>query len=639
MDPNKIRSNIIAIPRLYKRLFVMIVDCIIAIFSVWFAFYLRIGIFIPLSERVNEYYAVPACVLAIVIFLPIFLFFKLYNEIFRFSGTQTIFTVIKAVSLYIAIYAIIFAVISVDGVPRTIGIIQPVIFLILIICSRYFALFWLGDMNINQSKQNKKTRALIYGADKDGRELMTALSDNSDINIVGFVDDQTKLQNNNINGLSVYNPLDIDKIITKKNINEIFIVLSRINRRRRNEIIHLLKGRNIKIRTLPSLSELAQGQINIDDINNLSIEDILGRDPVKPDSKLMQHDITNKVVLVTGAGGSIGSEICRQIYKQKPKKIILFEQNEFSLYTIFEELKKYADKNRNHIELIPLLGSVTDEIMIKRLLIEIKPETIYHAAAYKHVPLVERNKFEGLKNNVFGTLVLAEAAITAGVRKFILISSDKAVRPPNIMGASKRIAEMILQALSENQKKTIFAIVRFGNVLGSSGSVVPLFKSQIKSGGPVTVTHPKITRFFMTIFEAAELVIQTGAIVSIKKKQGYSSPIYLLDMGKPIKIYNLAKLMIELSGLTVFDKISRKGDIEIKFTGIRKGEKLYEELHISKEICKTSHPKIKYVNEEFLVWPELKKYLTNMTQAINNNNLKLVIESIETLVIGFKNKQ
>lgn len=630
---NKIRSIILAIPRLIKRLIVMIVDCIIAIFAVWLAFYLRLGVFIPLFERLNEHYILPACIISIIIFLPIFLFFQLYNEIFRFSGSKTIVTVIKAVSLYIALYSTIFTVISVEGVPRTIGIIQPIIFLLLIICSRYFALFWLGNSNINHLNQNKKKRVLIYGANKEGRTFMSALSNNNDINIVGFLDDETSLHNNTINGLSVYNPLYIKNIITKKKIDQILMVLSQINKRRRTEIIDLLKDENISIRTLPSLSDITQGKIKI---NNLSIEDILGRDSVKPDKKLMQYDIANRVVLVTGSGGSIGSEICRQIYKQKPKKIVLFEQSEVALYNIFEELKSNDTLNKDDIEIVPFLGSICDEIVVSRLLKQMKPKTIFHAAAYKHVPIVEKNKFAGLMNNSIGTLVLAKAAIEAKVKKFILISSDKAVRPMNVMGASKRIAEMILQALSSKKHKTKFAIVRFGNVLNSSGSVVPLFKSQIKSGGPVTVTHPDITRYFMTINEASELVIQAGAMVEIQKKSEISSPVFILDMGDPIKIYDLAKIMINMSGLTVFNQITKKGDIQIKFTGIRPGEKLHEELLIGDTVYDTVHPKIKCASEDFLPWPELEKSLLKLLHYNDTGNQKMLIKHIKKLIPEYK---
>lgn len=639
MIESNIKLPILAMPRAFKRLIVIIVDSILAVFAVWFSYYLRTGEFLPLLEKVDEHYALPASVVAIVTFIPIFLVFKLYNTIFRYSGLQTLITLIKAIILYSAIYSSIFTVISVEGVPRTIGLIQPIIFMLLIIFSRYFALFWLGDIYPNQHKRRKKKRALIFGAGSEGRELMMALSNNAEINIAGFLDDDPKLHGNQINGLNVYNPVDVKNIISKQHINEIMLVLKYVNRGRRNDIVNLLRGENVSIRTLPSYSDLLQGRVTVNDINDLSIEDILGRDPVKPDPKLMQHDITGKIILITGAGGSIGSEICRKIYSLGPKKLLLLDHSEIALYTILEDLKRLPIPNDKPIEIFARLGSVTDKMFIKNILKEIKPETIYHTAAYKHVPLIENNKFQGLKTNAFGTLILAQSAINSGVKKFVFISSDKAVRPTNVMGASKRLAEMVLQSLSAKQNKTIFAIVRFGNVLDSSGSVVPLFKSQIRSGGPLTLTHIDMTRYFMTISEAAELVIQAGAMTKTQKEKGITAPIYLLDMGKPIKIYDLAKLMIQLSGLTVFDEITNKGGIEIKITRMRPGEKLYEELLIGEAIGDTAHSKIKYADEEFLPWDELKKNLSNILQAIEIGHLNSAMLSLEKLVSGFKTKQ
>lgn len=634
-----IKSHILSIPRTTKRLIVVLIDSSLAIFAVWISYYLRIGHFLPFFEKVNEHYVLPACILGVILFLPIFLIFKVYNEIFHFSGTRTLVNIIKAIILYAFIYATALTIVGIDGVPRTIGIIQPIIFMLLILSSRYFVLLWLGDYQYNQQKQTKIKRCIIFGAGVKGRELMKALSNNSEINLIGFFDDDPNLHNNKINGLNVYNPKNIKKIIANKSIDVMMLVLNQINRERRNEIVNLLKGENIIVRTLPSYSDLAQGKVNLDDLNDLSISDLLGRDPVKPNQELMRYDITGKTILVTGAGGSIGSEICCQIYKLGPKKIVLLEQNEFALYSILENLKKIPLTTNSNIIIVPRLGSVINPLILKQILEEIKPETIFHAAAYKHVPLVEGNILEGIQNNVFGTLILAKEAIACNVRKFVFISSDKAVRPTNIMGASKRLAEMVLQALSTTQKKTNFGIVRFGNVLDSSGSVVPLFKSQIKSGGPLTVTHPEITRYFMTISEAAELVIQAGAMVGNEKKLDFSSPVYLLDMGEPIKIHDLAMLMIKLSGLNVFNEITNRGDIEIKFTGIRPGEKLYEELLIGDAVGNTIHPKIKYANEDYLPWPELNNKLLDLSDAIKFNNKNLAIKLLKKLVTGFKYKK
>jgi FlaA1/EpsC-like NDP-sugar epimerase len=636
MKKIEIKLKILELPRLIKCLIVITIDCFLTILAVWLAYYLRTGLFVPLMERFNEHYPLTACILAIIIFLPIFVIFKLYHEIFHFSGGKTLTKIIKAVALYAVIYVIIFTVIGVNGVPRTVGIIQPLIFMILIICSRFLALISFQNLNANQMKLNKKKRALIYGTDRYERELMIALSNNSEINIVGFLDDKTNLHNYKINGLNVYSPRDIKKIILQENIDEILLVLGKINSHRRNQIINLLSDENISIRTLPSYSDLIRGEISTNDINNLSIEDILGRDQVKPDRKLMRRNITSKVVLVTGAGGSIGSEICQQIYNQKPKKIILLDQNELGLYNILEKLKANTNFNKNHINVIPILGSVTDNTLLKNILKRTKPETIFHAAAYKHVPIVENNVIQSIKNNVFGTLTLAQLAIKAGVKNFILISSDKAVRPSSVMGQSKRLGELILQALSQEQVKTKFAIVRFGNVLHSSGSVVPLFKRQISSRGPVTITHIDMTRYFMTINEASELVIQAGAMIENQKKLGTTSPIYILDMGKPIKIYDLAKIMIKLSGLSIFNRVTQKGDVEIKFIGIRPGEKMHEELVIGNTLRDTAHIKIKYASEEFLPWPKLNSGLLKISQAIETYNQKLAMLHLKKLVSSSK---
>ena len=356
-----------------------------------------------------------------------------------------------------------------------------------------------------------------------------------------------------------------------------------------------------------------------------------------PDPALMRRDIANKIVMVTGAGGSIGSELCRQIFAHNPKKLVLFDHSEYALYAILQELQSRLTPETSSVELTAILGSVTDKPRVDQLFLTSAPDTVFHAAAYKHVPLVENNLFEGIKNNLFGTLVLSEAAIDLGVKKFVLISTDKAVRPTNIMGASKRLAELVLQALSTTQSKTIFAMVRFGNVLDSSGSVVPLFREQIKSGGPVTVTHPDVTRYFMTIAEAAQLVIQAGAMTAKKPKTGQAAPVYLLDMGEPVKIFDLARQMIELSGLTMYDEATGDGDIEIKITGLRPGEKLYEELLIGEAASDSPHPKIKFAAENFVPWHDLNADLTTMRHAVDTMDAVTVKKLLTRLVAGFSN--
>jgi FlaA1/EpsC-like NDP-sugar epimerase len=636
MDEN-LRSLILGLPRPAKRAIVMVVDVGLAVFSVWIAFYLRLGYFQPVFDERDGLSLVPAIIVAVVVSIPIFVIFGLYQTIFRYSGAPAVLAVTRAVAFYGVIFASVFALVGVAGVPRTIGLLQPVVLFLLVALSRFVARFWLGGMYIERLRQSTKPRALIYGAGDAGRELAAALSHSHVTNVVGFLDDDLKLHGSYIRGLPVYNPLDIAEITGKKQVAEVMLALPRISRRRRGEILQSLRGQSLVVRTLPSYSDLAEGRVTVNDIRELTISDILGRDTVAPDPALMRRDIADKIVMVTGAGGSIGSELCRQIFLQKPKKLVLFDHSEYALYAILQELQSKTAPETFSVELTAILGSVTDKPRVEQLLMRLAPDTVFHAAAYKHVPLVEDNLFEGIKNNLFGTLLLSEAAIAAGVKKFVLISTDKAVRPTNIMGASKRLAELVLQALSTKQNTTIFAMVRFGNVLDSSGSVVPLFRQQIKSGGPVTVTHSDVTRYFMTIAEAAQLVIQAGAMTVQKPKTGQAAPVYLLDMGAPVKIYDLARQMIELSGLTVYDSATADGDIEIKITGLRPGEKLYEELLIGEAVSDSPHPKIKFAAENFVSWHELDADLTTMRHAVDAIDVVTAKKLLTKLVAGFSN--
>ena len=632
-----LRSLVLGLPRPAKRAIVMVVDVGLAVFSVWIAFYLRLGYFQPVFEERDGLSLLPAIIVAVVVSIPIFVIFGLYRTIFRYSGAPAVLAVSKAIAVYGVIFASVFTLVGVTGVPRTIGLLQPVVLFLLVALSRFVARFWLGGMYIERLRQGNKPRALIYGAGDAGRELAAALSHSHVTNVVGFLDDDPKLHGSYIRGLPVYNPSDIAKITSKKRVVEVMLALPRISRRRRGEILQSLRGQNVVVRTLPSYSDLAEGRVTVNDIRELSISDILGRDTVAPDPALMRRDIANKIVMVTGAGGSIGSELCRQIFAHNPKKLVLFDHSEYALYAILQELQSKTAPETSSVELTAILGSVTDKRRFEQLFKRIAPDTVFHAAAYKHVPLVEDNLFEGIKNNLFGTLVLSEAAIAVGVKKFVLISTDKAVRPTNIMGASKRLAELVLQALSTTQSKTIFAMVRFGNVLDSSGSVVPLFREQIKSGGPVTVTHPDVTRYFMTIAEAAQLVIQAGAMTAKNPKTGQAAPVYLLDMGEPVKIFDLARQMIELSGLTMYDEASGDGDIEIKITGLRPGEKLYEELLIGEAASDSPHPKIKFAAENFVPWHDLADDLTTMRHAVDAMDVVMAKKLLTKLVAGFSN--
>ena len=628
---NKVRLYILKTPRKLKRFIVMIVDIGLCLLAVWLAYFLRIGEFLPLWDKYNEHYPLPACIVATLLSICIFNIFGLYKIVFRYTNSLSIINIGKAFVLYGTIFITIFTLIGINGVPRTLGIIQPLIFFFLIISSRFIAVYYLGNVYFKGVNINDKKQVLIYGAGKVGSQLASSLFKNDKVNVVGFLDNDTSFQGNKINNLNIYSPNEIDLLINNKKINEIIFALDEKKPNFYKKIMKEFLEKNITLRILPSYEDLLEDKINLNNIRDLSIDDVLGRKVVAADPKLMKRDIYNKIVLVSGAGGSIGSELCRQISKQNPKKLILLDHSEYSLYKISEELKKLYN-TFNKIQIITSLSSVTNKDAIKKLLKNIKPDTIFHTAAYKHVHLVEENKIEGLYNNIFGTVNLSQAAIDSNVKKFVLISTDKAVRPSSIMGASKRIAEMIMQALSTIQNKTLFSIVRFGNVLESSGSVVPLSKSQIKSGGPVTVTHPNASRYFMTLTEAAELVIQASAMTTKYPKPKLSAPIYLLEMGKPVKILDLAKLMIKLSGLTINNNYNKNGDIKIKITGLRQGEKLHEELLINGIIGKTNHPKIKFINEPFLTWTKLENILIKINQQIKERDDKVLEETVLKLI-------
>jgi FlaA1/EpsC-like NDP-sugar epimerase len=502
--------------------------------------------------------------------------------------------------------------------------------------------------------------ALIYGAGSAGRQLAAALANSPEMRVVGFLDDDDRLHGNELNGIPIYNPADLAEVLPTLSVTDVLLALPSVSRARRNEVLNALKPHKLAVRTLPALADIVTGKVGLSDLRELDIDDLLGRDPVKPHGLLLNLNTHRKTVLVTGAGGSIGSELCRQILRLAPKVLLLVDVSEYSLYQIHQELlqtlkgtpEEMTDdpvvlvesgqiNAPGHTELVPLLASVGDEVRMHEIMDTWQPDTVYHAAAYKHVPLVEHNPAEGIRNNVWGTWVCAEAAARNGVRNFVLISTDKAVRPTNIMGASKRLAEMVLQALADANlaviaqggrppsTRTCFSMVRFGNVLGSSGSVVPLFREQIRSGGPVTLTHPEITRYFMTIPEAAQLVIQAGAM-------GTGGDVFVLDMGQSVKIRDLAMRMIELSGLSVKDELHPNGDIEIAITGLRPGEKLFEELLIGDNPQKTQHPRIMKAHEQFLSWAALERKLHALGAAISTNDVPLIRGMLQQLVTDYK---
>ena len=624
---SKFTNNLLNLSRPVKTLIAISTDFSCCIFSVWFAYYLRLGNFIPLSQR-----GLDALTLSLVISLPIFLIFGLYKNIFRYSGLDSLFNVSKALSLYGFIYGIRVSILGINGIPRTIGIIQPLLLLLFIISWRVLVRFLLRTLNTNHYTKKDSQKAFVYGTGEAGRQLVKAMQENQKISILGFLDDDENKKGCIIDGKRIYSPTKLGKLLIKKDISLVLLALPSITRKKRNEIIKKLLKYKIAVRTIPDISNLASGKSLITEFVDLDIDDLLGRFPVEPFHSLMGKNISSKIILVTGAGGSIGSELCRQIIKQKPKKLLMVEISEYALYSIHDQLDNYENKDT---ELIPLMGSVQDVQRMERIISIFKPATIYHAAAYKHVPIVEENLIEGLKNNLLGTFDLAKLALKNNVNNFVFISTDKAVRPTNIMGATKRLAELSLQALNEKniiasevKSKTKFSIVRFGNVLDSSGSVIPKFRDQIKNGGPITLTHLQITRYFMTIMEAAQLVIQAGAMAK-------GGDVFVLDMGKPIKIYDLALRMIELSGLSLKNSSNLNGDIEIKITGLRPGEKLYEELLLSKSPIKTKHPKIFRSKEPFILHEELFKEIDLLKILIENNDLEKILEKIKKIVIDY----
>ena len=611
----------LGLPRAAKRVVVLTVDIGLCILTVWIAYYLRLDEFVALSGT-----ALLAVGAALGMALPIFVVSGLYRAIFRYSGWPALLTVARAVGIYGLLYASIFTAIGVAGVPRTVGIIQPILLLLFVGASRALARFWLGDQYLSILKHASRPKVLIYGAGNTGRQLSAAMTNNHEMRVVGFLDDDDRLHGHVLNGLPIYNPADLENLATTANISDVLLAMPGLSRRRRNEILGQIRALRVAVRTLPSMTDLAQGKVGLSDLRELDIDDLLGREPVIPNQILLVMNVRSKVVMVTGAGGSIGSELCRQILNVGPSKLLLIEQSEFALYGIHQELEgKLAGRE---IVLVPLLASVQDNDRMHEIMCTWLPDTVYHTAAYKHVPLVEHNPTEGVKNNVFGTLRTAQAAAENGVSNFVLISTDKAVRPTNIMGASKRLAEMVLQALAASTSGTKFSMVRFGNVLGSSGSVVPKFRQQIRDGGPITLTHPEITRYFMTTQEASQLVIQAGAMAK-------GGDVFVLDMGQPVKIMDLARRMIELSGLTVKNEQDPEGDIEIEITGLRPGEKLYEELLIGDNPTSTAHPRIMKASEEFIPWTELEVKLTSLEMALNVNDVGAIRFMLEKLLVGY----
>ena len=645
---DRLRKRMLGLPRRYKRALQVIVDALLVWLALWLAFVVRLGLDElnnPLQGHTWLFMAAP------LVAIPIFIRFGMYRAVMRYFGNDALITIAKAVSLSALVLALVVYWYSNHKtvVPRSIIFNYWWLSLIMIgglrlVMRQYF----MGDWYATKQHvpftnlDNGLPKVAIYGAGAAGNQLMAALRLDRAMRPVAFIDDDESITDRVIAGLQVFHGKDIQRMIEMTGAEEVLLAIPSAARSRRREILARLENFPLHVRSVPSFIDLASGRVKVDDIQEVDIADLLGRDAVPAQNELLAHCVTGQTVMITGAGGSIGSELCRQIVSLAPKILLLFEHSEFNLYSIVSELEQRISREALPVRLLPFLGSVRNQKHMFDTMNMWHVDTVYHAAAYKHVPMVEHNITEGLLNNVIGTLNTAQAALQANVANFVLISTDKAVRPTNVMGSTKRLAEMTLQALSKEVapvlfgdsanvarvNKTRFTMVRFGNVLGSSGSVIPLFHKQIKSGGPLTVTHPKITRYFMTIPEAAQLVIQAGSM-------GQGGDVFVLDMGEPVKIIALAEKMIHLSGLSVRSERNPHGDIAIEFTGLRPGEKLYEELLIGDNVSPTPHPMIMTANEDYLSWEALKQKLTELLSAASEEDFVRVRQLLRETVSGY----
>jgi FlaA1/EpsC-like NDP-sugar epimerase len=640
------REFLVALPRRQKRMLQLVADTLLIWIALWLSFAVRLGDFFaakPFDGHGWLFISTP------FIALPIFVRMGMYRAVMRYVGSDALITIAKAVSLSALVLALV--VYWYRGptalVPRSMVFNYWWLSLLLLgglrlAMRQFFIGNWLDPLSLQRDADHGVARVAIYGAGTAGNQLLAALRLSKTMRPVAFVDDDEGVANRVIAGLRVYTPKHIQQMIDETGADEILLAMPSISRARRRDILEALEPYALHVRSVPGFTDLASGRVKVEDIQEVDIADLLGRDAVPPRQDLFERCINNQVVLVTGAGGSIGSELCRQILASGARTLLLFEHSEFNLYSIHGELRQRIQRESLPIQLVPMLGSIRNFERLFDILQTWRVNTVYHAAAYKHVPMVEHNVAEGVLNNLVGTVNAAQASIKAGVANFVLISTDKAVRPTNVMGSTKRLAEMVLQALSRESapllfgdksgvhhvNKTRFTMVRFGNVLGSSGSVIPLFREQIKRGGPVTVTHPNITRYFMTIPEAAQLVIQAGAM-------GQGGDVFVLDMGSPVKIADMAEKMIRLSGLSVRDESNPNGDVAIEFTGLRPGEKLYEELLIGEDVKPTEHPMIMSAEEDMLPWEDLKLRLQELLAAVEQDDYARVRVLLRETVHGY----
>lgn len=611
--------------RRVRQLLVALTDAVLCAFSVWIAFSLRVGEFYMLGEPVLIVMGA-----ALFLWFPIALWFGVYRSLIRFSGGRTMVGLGTAVATYTIPMAVLFLVNGFPGIPRTVALIQPIVFLALLSINRLTVRFILIDL-VGWSRGAQRTVA-IYGAGSAGQQLAGSLRHEPLVRVSAFIDDDIRLEGQRLDGISVHHSAALDHLLNDDLVDEVLLALPSVTRSRRKAIIESLQNYPVTVRSLPSVGNVIEGKVSISDLRDVSIDDLLGRDPVRPSELLLGRTIAGKRVMVTGAGGSIGSELCRQILRAHPVELILLERSEYSLYDIEIELNALASSLGVRVEIIAVLGDVADQRAIHRIFSRWLPDTVFHAAAYKHVPLVEANPIAGLRNNIFGTLYTCLAAEEFGVSNFVLISTDKAVRPTNVMGASKRVCELILQARAKmhgGRRNCTFTMVRFGNVLGSSGSVVPRFQQQIREGGPVTLTHRDVTRYFMTIPEASQLVIQAGALAK-------GGEVFVLDMGAPVRIIDLARSMIRLSGMTVRDEQNPDGDIEIQEIGLRPGEKLYEELLIGDNPEPTIHERIMRANEIMTPWEQLEVALRRMEVLLAEGSATAAIALLIELVPDYR---
>jgi len=644
----RMRTSLLGLPRAKKRLVQVLADVVLVWVALWLAFVVRLGIdeyAAPFRDHVWLFVCVP------LVSIPLFIRFGMYRAVMRYFGNDALIVIIKAVTLSSLILGVIvyWSANHQYLVPRSIIFNYWWLSLVLVGGLRLaMRQYFMGDWFFASqhmpfsNRDDGLPKVAIYGAGSAGNQLVAALRMGKVMRPVAFIDDDSSIADRVIAGLHVYRPEQIQRMIDVTGAQELLLAIPSVNRMRRREILGLLEGYPLHVRSVPGFMDLASGRVKVDDLQEVDIADLLGRDAVPAQADLLEHCVKGKVVLVTGAGGSIGSELCRQILRLQPSTLLLLEHSEFNLYSILSELEKSIRRGSLPTRVLPILGSVRNAAQLLDVMSTWRVETVYHAAAYKHVPMVEHNIAEGVLNNVIGTLNTAQAALQSGVANFVLISTDKAVRPTNVMGSTKRLAEMVLQALSRELapvlfndpgnvsrvNKTRFTMVRFGNVLGSSGSVIPLFHQQIKAGGPLTVTHPKITRYFMTIPEAAQLVIQAGSM-------GQGGDVFVLDMGEPVKIVELAEKMIHLSGLSVRSEANPHGDIPIEFTGLRPGEKLYEELLIGDDVVSTRHPMIMSAQEDYLDWESLKSRMAVLLDAISSDDYAMVRQQLREMVSGY----